>query len=111
MPKKFDTSPIIDSRPFSFDPETRLRKTFHYHDNGSFTIEEVQDYEPIIEANKREQNANLSTKGEVMRRQARIPLTLLFRLKQEGILDDPKRFQKWLEDPINRNFRTRTDKL
>lgn len=108
---KFDTSPIIDSRPFSFDRETKVRKTFHYHDNGNFTIEETQDFTDIIEANKAEQNANLSTKGEVMRRQARIPLTLLFRLKQEGIIDDPVRLKKWLEDPVNRHFRTRTDKL
>lgn len=104
---KFDTSPIIDSRPFSYDPEVKLRKTFHYHDNGSFTIEEVQDYEPIIEANKAEERANLSTKGETMRRMARIPMTLLMRLKQEGILDDKVRFNKWLNDPVNAGFRTR----
>lgn len=106
--KKFDTSPIIDSRPFSYDPEARLRKTFHYHDNGSFTIEEVQDYEPIIELNKFEMNDELpTTKGEVMRRMARIPMTLLMRLKEEGILGDKERFDKWLNDPVNAAFRTR----
>lgn len=109
---KFDTSPIIDSRPFSVDPATRLRKTFHYHDNGNFTIEEVQDYEPIIELNKFQMNDDVpTTKGESIRHVARIPMTLLMRLKSEGILDDRKRFDKWLNDPVNAAFRTRAGRV
>lgn len=107
MPK-FDTSPIIDSRPFSADPEVKLRKTFHYHDNGSFTIEEVQDYEPIIELNKFQANDDVpTTRGENLRHMARIPMTLLMRLQAEGIFNDKERFEKWLDDPDNFAFRTR----
>jgi len=38
---------------------------------------------------------------------ASIPLNLYYDLKRQGIVDDPARFKKWLNDSDNRFFRTR----
>jgi len=45
-------SPIIDSRPFEYDPETRITTTFHYHEDGGISFEKTQDAEAMLEMNK-----------------------------------------------------------
>lgn len=39
---------------------------------------------------------------------ARIPMTIATKLQHEGIMQDPQRFKKWLDDPDNAVFRTNT---
>jgi hypothetical protein len=46
-----------------------------------------------------------------MQRVATLPLVLWMKLKQDGILDDPRALRRWLNDPDNRAFRTRPGRL
>lgn len=76
--------------------------------DDTFVVEESQDVTAIIDANKKQHN-------EIDRHQphgnlskvASIPLNIYFDLKKQGVVDDPKRFKRWLNDPDNRYFRTR----
>ena len=42
---------------------------------------------------------------------ASIPMPLYYRLKRDGIADDPKRMKAWLNDADNRFFRTRPGRV
>ena len=55
---------------------------FHGHQDGTFTIETVEDAEPILDANKRQQTDGLKRDREFMP-VARVPVTV---------------YQKWLQD-------------
>lgn len=99
---------MSDRRLISTNPEMGTTSWFYYDDaEDKFTVEEVQDAAPIIEMNKTMTNlASDNWRGD-WHLVASIPLTVLEILRKQGILDDPKRMKKWLNDPDNRYFRTR----
>ena len=71
-------------------------------------ISESQDVTAIIEANNRSANEiDKHQKYGEWSKVASIPLNLYYDLKRQGIVDDPARFKKWLNDSDNRFFRTR----
>lgn len=85
-------------------------------------IETVQDYTPIIEANKRAMNDSGGRRARYndgMHHVATLPLNLLEKLMADGILkvgkngdgEGNKRWKAWLNDPENRFFRTREGKI
>ena len=102
----------MESRPFSNDPLTGTRTTFHYEDDGTVTLEKQQDVTALIEQNKSlmASTDERARYGE-LQRVASIPLTVYFDLLQKGILKDPKRMKEWLNDPANRAFRTRPGRV
>ena len=81
-------------------------------DDGLLHIESKQDATDIIEANKAFYNSTdeRATYGD-MARVASLPMNLYFELWRKGIVQDAKRFMKWLDDPDNRLFRTRPGSL
>lgn len=98
----------------SFDRLSGISAVHHFdEDSGKTYIETRQDAEPILEMNKARMNAH----DERARWQdnnnlvASIPLTVYWDLKRRGIVDDPKRFKAWLNDPDNRAFRARPGKV
>lgn len=97
------------SRLIEIDPETRKAKKFHWNAaDGTFTIEQIQDVEPIIEQAKLERN-NVNTKswkGDI-HKVASLPLSIWMQLRQSGCLQDQKCLRKFLLDPENRHFLTR----
>src|SRR5262249_37076234 len=81
------------------------------HDDAAdeFIINRGQVVDHIIEANKLDFNdaPRLSGgKDGPGARVASIPLDIYFELRGHGIVQDRKRFAKWLNDPDNRAWRT-----
>lgn len=99
------------SLPFSVDQRTRIRKSWN-DDDGTITVHTEQDVEDIIDCAREDRNAHEKhTPYGELSRVASIPLTIYFDLKRQGIIDDDKRFKKWLNDSDNLAFRTRPGKV
>lgn len=104
-------SPIIDSRPFSYDRETGIKTTFHYHEDGGVSFEKTQDAEAILDLNRDTLNASPEGWKGDLHKVASIPIHIYQYLRAEGILKDPARMKKWLNDPDNSKFRTKSGKI
>ena len=101
----------MDTRLFDYNPETGITEIFHYDEiTGNFTIEERQEVTNLVEQNKYLANEDTGRFTET-HRVASIPLTIYWSLKQQGILDDDKKFRAWLNDPDNRMFRTKMGRV
>lgn len=101
-----------NKRILSHDPETGITKYWMDNGDGTYTVETDQDMTAIIESNKKQHNAtDKHTKHGEWSKVASIPMTVYYDLKQKGILDDQKAFQRWLNDPDNKYFRTRVGKV
>jgi len=95
-----------------------IRKTaVHADGEGGIVIQTRQDVSEIIEQNKKEYNSydeRARWSDQLFgNKVASIPLTVIDDLNKEGIMRgyavvDEKRFAVWLNDPMNRAWRTRT---
>ena len=92
---------------FHFDPVTE-----------GFTVETLQDVEPLLERNKTLWNAaEKHTKYGEWSRVASIPPVIIMELAKQGILTaagsilDHKKYRAFLNDPANRHWRTRPGKV
>ena len=95
-----------------------LRKTaVHADGEGGIIIQTRQDVSDIVEQNKKEYNSfdeKAKWSDELFgNKVASIPLTVIDELNKQGIMRgfavlDEKRFAIWLNDPMNRAWRTRT---
>lgn len=106
-------SDVRDARLFDHDPLFGHTEYFHFDpDTGGFTIETVQDVEPLLEVNKALANDAPLRWGE-WTHVASLPSVIVIELTKQGIMAgpghiaDPPRFKKWLNDRNNRLFRTR----
>lgn len=103
---------MIERRPFSYDRETGIYTTFCFdHTTERVTFEKSQDAEPLTEINKL---VSLETPGNWkgdMHKVASLPLHVWMELKQQGVIDDQKRFKAWLNERDNAAFRTRTGRI
>lgn len=92
---------------FDEDPLTGTRRIFYRdpHEKTN-TIVATQDVTDIVEENKAQYNASAGWK-EAFNHVASIPIGLYFQLKKQGIVDDPARFKRWLNNSDNRAFRTK----
>lgn len=101
-----------NKRILSHDSATGITKYWTDNGDGTYTVETDQDMTAIIESNKKQHNAtDKHTKHGEWSKVASIPMTVYYDLKQKGILDDQKAFQRWLNDPDNKYFRTRVGKV
>jgi hypothetical protein len=100
-------------RNLSFDPMSGISTDFSYEAGETladdhFVISSSQDVTKIIEANKRsEVEVDSRHKWGEFSKVASIPLSIYYDLKKQGIIDDKKRFKRWLNDSDNKFFRTR----
>ncbi len=106
-----------ERRVLDFDPHTGIKHNFVYEagetpSQDRFVIETTQDVSDIIARNRASANDVDKHKpwGE-WSKVASLPLGIYYDLKQQGILDDKKRFTKWLNDPDNKYFRTRGGRI
>lgn len=105
----------MDVRELDYDAESGIREVAYYDNTDDvMRIQQVQDVDTIIEANKREYNdspTRFGGDGAGFIKVGSIPLVEYYRLRREGILDDQQALAKYLNDPDNRAWRTRGGKL
>jgi len=97
---------------------TNIRETaVHADGEGGIVIQTRQDVSDIIEQNKKEYNSfdeRAKWSDQLFgNKVASIPLTVIDDLNKQGIMRgyavlDEKRFASFLNDPMNRAWRTRT---
>lgn len=110
---------LYDRRLLEHDEFTGITEWFTYDDEtDGFTIESVQDVEPLVELNKALwNNTEKHTKYGDLTRIASTPPIIVMELAKQGILSpagkilDHKRYRAWLNDSDNRVFRTRAGKV
>lgn len=100
------------SKRFTVDRDavTGAFSTIEYNDAADeYVVNQGQVVDHIFEQNKLEYNADkvLGTgKDGFGQKVASIPLHIYFDLRKKGIVQDPKAFARWLNDPENRGVRT-----
>ena len=97
---------------------TNFRQTaVHADGEGGIIIQTRQDVSDIVEQNKKEYNSydeRARWSDQLFgNKVASIPMTVIDDLNKVGIMRgfailDEKRFASWLNDPMNRAWRTRT---
>lgn len=104
----------MEKRLLDYDPLTGVAEWFHYdHSDDTFYTQSVQDPTALFEANRASFNETSSARsswGDKIDKRthvASLDLVTYARLRKEGIIGDPARFAKWLNDPDNAMFRTR----
>ena len=95
-----------------------IRQTaVHADGEGGIVIQTRQDVSDIVEQNKKEYNSfdeRARWSDQLFgNKVASIPMTVIDDLNKAGIMRgfavlDDKRFASWLNDPLNRAWRTRT---
>jgi hypothetical protein len=95
-----------------------IRQTaVHADGDGGIVIQTRQDVSDIVEQNKKEYNSfdeRARWSDQLFgNKVASIPMTVIDDLNKAGIMRgfavlDDKRFASWLNDPMNRAWRTRT---
>lgn len=92
----------------------------HADGEGGIVIQTRQDVTNIMEQNKKEFNSfdeRAKWSDQLFgNKVASIPMTVIDDLNKQGIMRgfavlDDKRFAMWLNDPMNRAWRTRTGKV
>lgn len=87
-----------------FDQYGSVVKVLHtQRDDHEFHIETLEDVEPIIEEAKALRE-NHKTRSD-MKHVARVPSSVAEKAMREGWFHDQKAWDKWLNDPQNRDFR------
>ncbi len=100
---------MTEKKLFDKDDALGITRIWHYDaDKDEATIETRQDVSQIIEENKQEyaQIDERARWGE-WTRVASIPLSIYYKLKAEGKLEDEAYMKRWINDPENKYFRTR----
>lgn len=101
------------TRVIDIDPYTGIKTLWHDDVVGeSAYIEEVQDVEAILDANRAAYNqvderARFGDKFNQYTHVARIPAVIVNQMMREGVWGDPQAMKKWLNDRDNAAFRTR----
>lgn len=104
---------MTEKKLFDKDDALGITRIWHYDpDTDQATIETRQDVSAIIEENKNEyaQIDERARWGE-WTKVASIPMSVYFQLKREGKLDDDAYMKRWLNDPDNKYFRTRSGEV
>ena len=99
------------------NPNNFRQTAVHADGEGGIVIQTRQDVSDIVEQNKKEYNSydeRARWSDQLFgNKVASIPMTVIDDLNKEGIMRgyavvDEKRFAVWLNDPMNRAWRTRT---
>jgi hypothetical protein len=104
---------MTEKKLFDKDDALGITRIWHYDaDTDKATIETRQDVSKIIEENKQEYaQIDENARWGEWTRVASIPMSIYFKLKAEGKLDDEAYMKKWLNDPDNKYFRTRSGEV
>lgn len=102
------------ARLLDYDPTFGIARNFHYDAvQDEMIIETKQDVSAAVELSKAEFAAvdeRAPWKGD-LHKVGQIPMTVVAELQRQGIWYDDQALRRWLDDPANRAFRTRTGRL
>ena len=106
-------------RPLILTRDPKLRKVSRFHDlnDGRFAVENLVDVEPIKDENTAVRNSQPSGWKGPQHLVASIPMPIYMGLvtawRKQGLSYDErqKAMHKWLNDPSNSIFRTKTGRL
>ena len=101
-------------RTLSYNPVTKMRQEFHVeaHDPDTATIHTTQDVTEALEHTKSQMAmVDARTPWGEADKVAEIPLVVYQDLMKRGIVEDDKKFRRWLNDRDNIHFRTRPGKI
>jgi len=102
----------METRDFPGNPRLGLTRKFHYdHVADEFHIETQFKVEKDLIQHRFNSFDERARWADDMNHVAQIPMPIYFQLKDQGILDDDKRFRAWLNDRDNNVFRTRPGKV
>lgn len=80
-----------------------VTRSYHNHEDGSFTLATSQDLEETIEHNKMlRENIDMKATHRLV---ARVPLHVAEKAMREGWLHDEDKWKQWLNDADNRDHR------
>ena len=91
---------------FDADPAMGRYRTYHIDPATHQHTITTHQYVPE-ELNRRKYNDDTGGWKGDFHHVASVPGNILFDLLRKGIIDDPKAFSRWLNDPDNRVFRTK----
>ena len=96
-------------KPITLSADPALGKVVKFHDlnDGRFAVETLYDVEKIKDEATRVRNDSPKNWHGLSHLVAQIPMPLYQQLRQQGIVQDPKRFKAWLNNPDNAIFRTK----
>lgn len=96
---------MANRRLIDYNPVLDIARYFHYHGNGKFTIETVQNVSAIVAANKRQMTDGEKRFGPgMMHHVGRIPLNILYDSLQIG---DDSSIRKFLNRSEHRAWKTK----
>lgn len=89
------------------DPFFGITQLFHWNDDGTFTIEDVQDVEAIRDNAKSRYNSVSGSKkwNELGEHVGYIPAVFLNKMMRDGSYRDPKAIERFFQE--NPDFKTR----
>ena len=104
---------MTEKKLFDKDDALGITRIWHYDaDTDKATIETRQAVSKIIDENKQEYaQIDENARWGEWTRVASIPMSIYFQLKREGKLDDEAYMKKWLNNPDNKYFRTRSGEV
>lgn len=96
----------MSERKYLYSADGTVARVLHARPEepfGDFAIQTVEDVEPIIESVKvLEENQDRKAN---MRHVARVPVTVVEQAMREGWFHDQSKWNRWLNDPQNKDFR------
>ena len=100
------------TRILDHDPINNVTSWWHDHGDGTYTVEDRQEIEPLLELNQAMRNTTKRRdRWGPGKHVAEIPLVVYYQLQRDGILDDQAALAKWLDRPENLPFRTAVGSL
>lgn len=102
---------ITAPRLLDYEPDTGDTVWFHSDPTGTeYVVERVSNVEPLVEFNKAAVNKDHGRWGDG-RVVAQFPMTVYAELLTSGVLRDPERMKKWLNDRDNSVWRVRPGRV
>ena len=96
----------MSQKKFIYDAHGSVARVLHADDrdpSGDFTIETIEDVEPVLESVKRLREDH-KPRGD-MKHVARVHVTIVEKAMREGWFNDQAAWNRFLNDPDNKDLR------
>lgn len=96
----------MSQKKYIYDANGTVARVLHADDRdpfGDFAIETIEDVEPLLESVKVLRDDH-KARGD-MKHVARVPVTIVEKAMREGWFNDQAAWNRFLNDPDNKDFR------